>query len=57
MPDITMCENHTCPLRQKCYRYRAKADPYWQSFCKYKPNADGTCDYFWEIRVGDVLGR
>ena len=49
MADITMCENKTCPLRNKCYRATAKPDPYWQSFCVYKYK-DGKCDYFWDNR-------
>jgi len=30
MPDITMCINGTCEVRNECYRYRAIPD-YWQS--------------------------
>lgn len=56
MPDITMCWNKTCPLRDKCYRYRAIPDKYWQSFAEFRPNTIniGTetiteCDHFWNI--------
>lgn len=48
MPDITMCCNIDCPLKEKCYRYRAVPDSYWQSFAMYKPK-DNVCDYFWLI--------
>lgn len=58
MPDITMCINKNCPLRAKCYRYRAVSST-WQSFANYQfytiaklsdPAIYETkCDYFWEI--------
>ena len=57
MPDITMCSNFECPLRGLCYRYRAVADPYWQSYCYFTPNYNKSsewavidCDHFWDIR-------
>lgn len=62
MPDITMCVNKQCPLRSKCYRYRAVPDG-WQSFAKFEPSNKAfggygdtvlDCDYFWEIE-GRVL--
>lgn len=58
MPDITMCVNKQCPLRSKCYRYRAVPST-WQSFANYIPHTiaklsdpaiyETKCDYFWEI--------
>lgn len=56
MVDITMCMNKSCPLRSKCYRYRAVPSN-WQSFAMYKPSItlNGSlpikveCEYFWEI--------
>ena len=56
--DITMCCNCNCPLKAKCYRYRAIPDQYWQSFCLFKPKDKPfggygdkvlECDHFWEI--------
>ena len=56
MPDITMCDNEQCPLREKCYRFRAIPDPYWQSFAHFEPSTYPTpkgtqteCDHFWDI--------
>lgn len=49
MADITMCVNKDCPLRNKCYRATAKADPLWQSYSKYEPQ-NGKCDCFWDNR-------
>ena len=61
MPDITMCCNYDCPLREKCYRYRAVPDQYWQSFAWYEPlvkarlsypaKYETECDYYWELNV------
>ena len=47
MPDITMCINKTCPLREKCYRATAFPDLHWQSFAEYNPD-NGQCEYFWD---------
>lgn len=58
MPDITMCCNYDCPLKAKCYRYRAIPDPDRQSFCLFKPENKPfggygdkvlDCDYFWRV--------
>lgn len=48
MPDMTMCCNYKCPLKAKCYRYRAVPDGCWQSFAFFKPK-DGVCEYFWRV--------
>ena len=32
MPDISMCNNRTCPSRHLCYRYMAIPNPYRQSY-------------------------
>lgn len=50
MPDISMCLNHECTLRKYCYRYRAKPEPYGQSYADFIQNRDGTCDDFWDAR-------
>lgn len=46
-PDISMCENKKCPQKETCYRYKAKPDPYMQSFCKFKYR--NGCEYYWPI--------
>lgn len=61
MPDITMCCNRECPLREKCYRYRARPSKYWQSYAFYKPETtaklsypaqyEKQCEYFWKLDV------
>lgn len=60
MPDITMCCNYDCPLKAKCYRYRAIPDQDRQSFALYKPTERKfgqydkkilDCEYFWGIEI------
>jgi len=36
MPDISMCVNRTCSLRERCYRYVAKPSR-MQSMMLFKP--------------------
>lgn len=56
MPDVSMCANITCPLRETCYRFRAKPDA-WQTFADFKPDENGNCDAYWDIgqRPEDTL--
>jgi hypothetical protein len=35
MPDITMCQNDKCPLKDECYRHTATPDPYLQSYSRF----------------------
>jgi hypothetical protein len=46
-PDITMCPGTNCPQREKCYRFTAKPDEYWQSYFMEAPIKDGKCDMYW----------
>ena len=48
MPDIAMCQNKECPLREKCYRFKAEPSDY-QSYAEFKPDENGECDNFIEI--------
>lgn len=49
MPDICMCFNDTCPLRETCYRYKAKPCEYRQSYADFQPDENGHCNYFMKI--------
>lgn len=40
MPDIAMCLNETCLIKNNCYRFTAKPNPYRQSYCDFKPSKD-----------------
>lgn len=55
MADITMCDNFTCNLRDKCYRYMAEPDEYNQSYSLFSPTIniktkEMECDYFLTIK-------
>ena len=53
MPDISMCQDHNCPLKEKCYRYRAIPSQ-WQSYSI--PDREGKkCKDFMSILEGDRL--
>lgn len=44
MPDIAMCLNEECPLKETCYRFTATPSEYWQSYMDFKYE-DGCKDY------------
>ena len=49
MPDITMCRNQFCQIKEKCYRWTAIANPHWQSYAWFKePAGDERCLNFIE---------
>ena len=53
MPDISMCSNEECPLRETCYRAQAKPDSY-QSFSEFEYNEETeSCEYYCPIGQGD----
>jgi len=49
MPDITMCRNETCSLKEYCYRYTAKPSG-WQSYSYFNTEISQDrgvyCEYF-----------
>lgn len=51
MPDITMCSGGKCPLKEKCYRYTAKANELQQSYFTEPPfkikKGKPECEMFW----------
>lgn len=55
MADITMCNVTDCPVKEKCHRFTADANPYRQSWFTEPPfeiydNGGGIkmkCDMFW----------
>lgn len=50
MPDITMCSGQNCPLKESCYRYKAKPDEYRQSYFTEPPydREYSKCDMYWQ---------
>lgn len=49
MPDITMCDDEGCPMKDRCYRYLAKPSK-WQSYFADSPREDDKCELVWEVR-------
>jgi hypothetical protein len=46
MPDLTMCENKDCPLKETCYRYIAHPDII-QSYGEFHPDSgSNTCEHY-----------
>lgn len=50
MADITMCANQECPSKDKCYRFTAHPNQYWQSWAEFKPEEG-------EIACGEFIER
>jgi hypothetical protein len=60
MADITMCNGYGCNMKETCYRYKAKACEYGQSYFVNAPHKDKVdednntiCYEYWET---DKLG-
>jgi len=54
-PDITMCSGKDCPLKENCYRYKAKQSDYQSYF--FNPPYDKeyeSCSHYWEIVKSDI---
>jgi hypothetical protein len=53
MPDISMCKNIHCPLKETCYRFTAKPSEYIQSYSDFAPRItkEGkvVCEYYWKV--------
>ena len=50
MPDISMCANHYCTLKETCYRYKATPSEFWQSWNNRTQDKDGNCDSYWPLK-------
>ncbi len=49
MPDITMCMNKECPLRNTCYRYTAIPKDKGQSYAEFN-FVNGKCPSYMEMK-------
>ena len=49
MPDISMCNDYSCPTFDKCYRAQAKPSEYRQSYFRDSPRDKDGCNYFWPL--------
>lgn len=48
MPDISMCCNDSCTIKNSCYRYIANPSTFRQSYTSFSQNEDNSCDHFIE---------
>lgn len=49
MPDISMCQNKNCKVKEQCYRFTAIPDNLWQAYAEFGTAAGEKCEYFWAI--------
>lgn len=50
MADISMCPANNCPLKDKCYRYRATSSKYQSWFMETPYDKDKeNCNSYWDI--------
>jgi hypothetical protein len=52
MADISMCKGEGCKLKENCYRFKANANEFRQSYFSKPPNNTPTeCEYYWKIKI------
>ena len=49
MPDISMCDDYSCPDFERCYRAQAKPSEYRQSYFSGSPRSMDGCQYLWPL--------
>ena len=55
MPDISMCDNQSCPSNKYCYRFTATPSKYRQSYADFSVEEDEmNCSHFWSNGVDSV---
>ena len=52
MPDISMCDNNKCHVRETCYRFKVKPNPYRQSYGFFGNKENTKCEYYSEFKPG-----
>jgi hypothetical protein len=57
MPDIMMCDDDKCHLKNKCLRFMAIPSEYGQIYFAETPRKDYDCDYFCPIELGQRLNE
>jgi len=51
MPDISMCANEKCTLKDSCFRFTAKPNPYRQSYAAFTQDDKDVCEYYWNNEI------
>ena len=55
MPDLAMCTDRACPKAQECYRFKAVANVYRQSYQKFV--REPLCSSFIPLRDEPTKGN
>ena len=55
MPDIPMCKDNSCTLKDKCYRFKAKKSKEQSYFLESPKKDDDKCRFFWEVSESGFL--
>ena len=56
MADISKCNGNGCTLKESCYRFTAKANPWWQSYGAFHQNINtGECEHYWSTSPNSYL--
>jgi hypothetical protein len=48
MPDISLCQNKKCKVREHCRRFTATPSEHRQSYCSFGRKDNRKCKYFIE---------
>lgn len=48
MPDYSLCVDHNCPSKYKCYRYMAEPNEFRQAYSDFSREGQ-KCDYYFPI--------
>lgn len=55
MPDISMCDNRSCPSNKYCYRFTAKPSEFRQSYADFSVEEDEmNCSHFWPNGIDSI---
>jgi hypothetical protein len=56
MSDISKCEGTNCPLKETCFRFKAKSNEFRQSYLTEVPydHENNSCDEYWEVKEKDL---
>ena len=48
MPDISKCNNKSCPSKDSCYRFTSTPSPFRQWYADFKyDKVTGKCNHYW----------
>lgn len=53
MADITLCNDHECPMSDYCYRHEAPPNGQSQPYFTKSPRVGEMCDFYWPLEDED----